>query len=333
MMRGNQRVCTICEKYRKEASTSVAGERPLCMHATSPIVGERQRVCGQDCVVASIREVGCTVNEMASALPDYKKMPAEEELGGRVIQPLPNSTGEKEELVWRVKQLEYQLAKEKLQKRVMQLEGELSERKAKDNLLRDLKDEMAKRNARKALIQELQDELSRRHAIEEEAMAEIEKEEKTAKEIHMHYSQLRFASETNKAAPLTVPPMMPHPLVQGGLPGYAPDAPPPSNFENNGIVFSPNIQQAALLSTNLIQHAAMLDYIQQAQAMNVDPKHAAQFFQQAIMLSKNVEPKYVMPSSKRPLSDVPDGKSSEFSEGLPTKKQRKSNPNFGHSRG
>jgi hypothetical protein len=47
--------------------------------ATSPSSNERQRVvCGHDYVVTPIREVGCTVNEIDSALPDYKKMSAEE---------------------------------------------------------------------------------------------------------------------------------------------------------------------------------------------------------------------------------------------------------------
>ena len=48
--------------------------------ATSPIGGERQRVvCGQEYVVTPMIEVGCTVNEIDSALLDYKKMPAEEQ--------------------------------------------------------------------------------------------------------------------------------------------------------------------------------------------------------------------------------------------------------------
>ena len=188
----------------------MAGERPLCMNATSLIGGERQRVCGQDYVVAPIREIGCTVNEMASALPDYNKMPAEEMAAvARRKNDMWNSrknnrVARKNEEVRDAtpstgKMKDTELVEDVIGGNATEVLG------GRELLIQELKHEMAKRNARKVLIQEVQDELSRRHAIEEEAMAEIEKEEKTAKELHMHYSQLRFASETSKAAPLTIP--------------------------------------------------------------------------------------------------------------------------------
>ena len=68
-------------------------------------------------------------------------------------------------------------------------------------------------------------------------------------------------------------------------------------------------------------------------AMNADPvrhayhlwnaRHAPQIIQQAFMLSNDVDPRRVdMPSSKRPLSDLSGGESSECSEGSLVKKPK-----------